>query len=77
MSTSRSSPSPPSTATTSCTGPNDTSWYDGPTLLEYLESVELSAPHPETDKLRLPVQWVSRPTAEQRAATPADSPPGH
>ena len=38
----------------------------GPTLLEYLEGVELSAPQPEPRKLRLPVQWVSRPTAEQR-----------
>ncbi|WP_197377189.1 adenylyl-sulfate kinase [Mycolicibacterium baixiangningiae] len=43
-----------------------TPWYDGPTLLEYLEAVELIAPHPEPAKLRLPVQWVSRPTAEQR-----------
>lgn len=44
----------------------NTSWYSGPTLLEYLEAVELSAPHPEPASLRLPVQWVSRPTAEQR-----------
>ncbi|OBF25648.1 adenylyl-sulfate kinase [Mycobacterium sp. ACS1612] len=43
-----------------------TPWYRGPTLLEYLEGVELSAPHPQPDKLRLPVQWVSRPTADQR-----------
>jgi bifunctional enzyme CysN/CysC len=43
-----------------------TPWYSGPTLLEYLEEVELSAPHPQPDKLRLPVQWVSRPTADQR-----------
>jgi bifunctional enzyme CysN/CysC len=43
-----------------------TPWYGGPTLLEYLEGVELSAPHPQPDKLRLPVQWVSRPTADQR-----------
>ena len=47
--------------------PSDrTPWYDGPTLLHYLESVELSAPLPESANLRLPVQWVSRPTAEQR-----------
>ena len=26
----------------------------------------MSAPHPETENLRLPVQWVSRPTPEQR-----------
>jgi bifunctional enzyme CysN/CysC len=43
-----------------------TAWYSGPTLLEYLESVELSAPQPEASKLRLPVQWVSRPTVQQR-----------
>ncbi len=45
---------------------DNTSWYDGPTLLEYLEGVELAAPQPDPDKLRLPVQWVSRPTTEQR-----------
>lgn len=45
---------------------DNTPWYDGPTLLEYLEGVELSAPHPEPRSLRLPVQWVSRPTSEQR-----------
>jgi len=43
-----------------------TPWYQGPTLLEYLEGVELTAPQPEAGKLRLPVQWVSRPTTEQR-----------
>ncbi len=43
-----------------------TPWYEGPTLLEYLEGIELSAPQPEAAKLRLPVQWVSRPTAQQR-----------
>ena len=45
---------------------DSTPWYEGPTLLEYLENVELSAPQPETSKLRLPVQWVSRPTADER-----------
>ena len=44
----------------------NTPWYDGPTLLEYYEGIELSAPHPESTNLRLAVQWVSRPTAEQR-----------
>jgi bifunctional enzyme CysN/CysC len=43
-----------------------TPWYEGPTLLQYLEGVELSAPQPEPGKLRLPVQWVSRPSTEQR-----------
>jgi bifunctional enzyme CysN/CysC len=44
----------------------NTPWYEGPTLLEYLEGIELSAPQAEPAKLRLPIQWVSRPTAEQR-----------
>ncbi|MCX2710838.1 adenylyl-sulfate kinase [Mycolicibacterium sp. J2] len=44
----------------------NTPWYTGPTLLEYLEGIELSAPHPDPANLRLPVQWVSRPTTEQR-----------
>jgi bifunctional enzyme CysN/CysC len=43
-----------------------TPWYEGPTLLEYLEAVELSAPQPQSRALRLPVQWVSRPTPQQR-----------
>ena len=43
-----------------------TPWYDGPTLLEYLEAVELHAPNPIRDELRLPVQWVSRPTSSER-----------
>ena len=43
-----------------------TPWYEGPTLLEYLENVELAAPLAQRSSLRLPVQWVSRPTAEQR-----------
>ena len=44
----------------------NTPWYDGPTLLEYLEGIELSAPDAEPASLRLPVQWVSRPTSAQR-----------
>ena len=45
---------------------DNTGWYSGPTLLEYLEGIELSAPQPEASKLRLPIQWVSRPTTEVR-----------
>jgi bifunctional enzyme CysN/CysC len=44
----------------------NTPWYDGPTLLDYLESIELAAPQAEPSRLRLPVQWVSRPTADVR-----------
>jgi len=43
-----------------------TPWYGGPTLLQYLEGVELAAPQAESYRLRLPVQWVSRPTADVR-----------
>jgi bifunctional enzyme CysN/CysC len=44
----------------------NTPWYNGPTLLDYLENVELAAPHAEPSRLRLPIQWVSRPTDNQR-----------
>jgi bifunctional enzyme CysN/CysC len=44
----------------------NTPWYGGPTLLEYLEGVELAAPQAEASRLRLPIQWVSRPTADIR-----------
>ncbi|MDT5010803.1 MAG: bifunctional enzyme CysN/CysC [Mycobacterium sp.] len=43
-----------------------TPWYSGPTLLEYLEGVELAAPQAEPERLRVPIQWVSRPTSEHR-----------
>ncbi|GGF94027.1 adenylyl-sulfate kinase [Rhodococcoides trifolii] len=44
----------------------NTPWYSGPTLLEYLESVELTAPAAEPAELRLPIQWVSRPNELER-----------
>ncbi|MFG6139188.1 sulfate adenylyltransferase subunit CysN [Halomonas sp. B23F22_10] len=40
-------------------------WYDGPALLELLESVEVRADHNLTD-LRLPVQYVNRPNLDFR-----------
>ena len=43
-----------------------TPWYDGPTLLEYLEGVELAAPSPQQRELRLPVQYASRPSETHR-----------
>jgi bifunctional enzyme CysN/CysC len=43
----------------------DTPWYDGPSLLAYLETVE--AGHEVADRpFRLPVQWVNRPNADFR-----------
>jgi len=43
---------------------NDTSWYKGPTLLDFLEQVDASTP-PLT-KLRLPIQYVVRPHQDYR-----------
>ncbi len=45
---------------------DSTPWYEGPTLLEYLENVELHAPAPVAEELRLPIQWVSRPSESHR-----------
>jgi sulfate adenylyltransferase subunit 1 (EFTu-like GTPase family) len=39
------------------------SWYDGPTLLEHLESVELTGDR--SPSRRFPVQWVVRPMADE------------
>ncbi len=36
-------------------------WYDGPTLLELLENVEVAYDHPDETPARFPVQWVVRP----------------
>jgi bifunctional enzyme CysN/CysC len=36
-------------------------WYDGPTLLELLEEVEVAYDHPNDTPARFPVQWVIRP----------------
>ncbi|MDR0653132.1 MAG: adenylyl-sulfate kinase [Synergistaceae bacterium] len=51
---------------------DDTPWYDGPTLAEYLETVEPSSgesekePKRELHPFRMPVQWVNRPDANFR-----------
>src|SRR6204780_269796 len=37
------------------------SWYEGPTLLELLEGVEVAYDHPHDRPARFPVQWVVRP----------------
>ncbi len=39
-------------------------WYDGPTLLEYLETVEIAGDR-DLDHRRFPVQWVIRPISEE------------
>jgi len=40
-------------------------WYDGPSLLEYLEIVEV-AHNTQAEGFRLPVQWVNRPNLDFR-----------
>ncbi len=42
-----------------------TPWYEGPSLLEHLESVETQAV-PDSQKLRFPVQWINRPDSDFR-----------
>ncbi|HEY4368337.1 MAG TPA: sulfate adenylyltransferase subunit CysN [Steroidobacteraceae bacterium] len=42
-----------------------TPWYRGPTLMEYLETVEIED-HLQSQPFRLPVQWVSRPNQDFR-----------
>jgi sulfate adenylyltransferase large subunit len=37
-------------------------WFDGPTLLELLEQVEVAYDHPYDRPARFPVQWVIRPS---------------
>jgi len=41
-----------------------TPWYDGPSVLEYLETVPVD--HEEGDDLRMPVQYVIRPNLDYR-----------
>src|SRR3984957_8685505 len=42
-----------------------TPWYNGPTLIDYLETVDIPAASPD-DPFRLPVQWVNRPNLDFR-----------
>ncbi|MCZ7171426.1 sulfate adenylyltransferase subunit CysN, partial [Salmonella enterica] len=42
-----------------------TPWYDGPTLLEHLEAVEIER-EAVVRGFRLPVQWVNRPNQDFR-----------
>jgi len=38
-----------------------TAWYNGPALLEHLDTVELTADADASKAFRMPVQWVNRP----------------
>jgi bifunctional enzyme CysN/CysC len=43
-----------------------TPWYQGPSLLEHLDSVEVDTAADAAKPLRMPVQWVSRPNQHFR-----------
>ncbi|WP_379548054.1 sulfate adenylyltransferase subunit CysN [Qipengyuania sp. DSG2-2] len=43
-----------------------TSWYEGPTLIDHLETVEVSSAVNREKPFRLPVQWVNRPNLDFR-----------
>ena len=43
----------------------NTPWYSGPSIMDYLETIEVAAPAQERP-FRLPVQWVNRPNREFR-----------
>ena len=41
-------------------------WHDGPTLLEFLDTVPLDAAADSAKPFRMPVQWVNRPNQDFR-----------
>jgi bifunctional enzyme CysN/CysC len=43
-----------------------TAWHNGPTLLEYLDTVALDASADAEKPMRMPVQWVNRPNQNFR-----------
>jgi bifunctional enzyme CysN/CysC len=44
----------------------NTPWYTGPTLVDYLESVEVDNSADQARPFRMPVQWVNRPNLDFR-----------
>ena len=44
----------------------NTPWYDGPSLIEHLESVEVLSDVAADKPFRMPVQWVNRPNLDFR-----------
>jgi bifunctional enzyme CysN/CysC len=43
-----------------------TPWYEGPTLVEHLETVEVNSARDADKPFRMPVQWVNRPNLDFR-----------
>ncbi len=44
----------------------NTGWYDGPTLMEHLEAIEVRSDANLARPFRMPVQWVNRPNLDFR-----------
>jgi len=44
----------------------NTPWYEGPSLIEHLETVEIESAAAQARPFRLPVQWVNRPHLDFR-----------
>jgi bifunctional enzyme CysN/CysC len=44
----------------------NTPWYDGPSLIEYLETVQIEQEAAQLTPFRMPVQWVNRPDLDFR-----------
>ncbi|MFZ1742575.1 MAG: sulfate adenylyltransferase subunit CysN [Pontixanthobacter sp.] len=47
-------------------GSANTPWYDGPTLVAHLETVEVNSARDAEGAFRMPVQWVNRPNLDFR-----------
>ncbi|MEM6476701.1 MAG: sulfate adenylyltransferase subunit CysN [Pseudomonadota bacterium] len=45
---------------------DNTPWYDGPSLIHHLETVELAETAAQDRSFRMPVQWVNRPNLDFR-----------
>jgi bifunctional enzyme CysN/CysC len=43
-----------------------TPWYEGPSLIEHLETVEVAGTAAQARSFRMPVQWVNRPNLDFR-----------
>jgi len=44
----------------------NTPWYDGPSLIHHLETVEIESDAAQAQRFRMPVQWVNRPNLDFR-----------
>ncbi len=47
----------------------NTPWYNGPSLIQHLETVELANTAAQERSFRMPVQWVNRPNLDFRGFT--------